>query len=374
MKTDDFDYYLPEELIAQYPCKERTGSRLLCVAKRTGTIEHKVFFDIVERFIPGDVLVLNDTKVIPARLFGEKTTTGAAIEVLLLERQFSVPIDEYKKNNDINGLVHSSVKEVERWRVLINPSRRLKAGDCVIFDRECDLCDAFFAIVPEADRHETGMERIVDLCSASVVREDISRYGTVPLPPYIKREADRSDHATYQTVYAREEGAVAAPTAGLHFDARLLDQLRAKNVQICFITLHVSYGTFKPIQSTNVKDHVMHAERVDISEKTAAIINAAKAEGRRVIACGTTTVRALESSVEVANFVTSGAKKTDLFIYPSYQFKVIDGLITNFHLPRSSLFMLVCAWGGTELIKKAYAAAVSQRYRFYSYGDAMLIA
>ncbi|MFC1809381.1 tRNA preQ1(34) S-adenosylmethionine ribosyltransferase-isomerase QueA [Candidatus Omnitrophota bacterium] len=373
MRTDEFDYFLPEELIAQFPCEERRQSRLLCVNKNEKTIDHKRFFEIENYFTSGDVLVLNNTKVIPARLFARKKETGANIEVLLLEELFSCPFSEYHDKYgkcDFEGL---RPLYVSRWKVLLNPSRRVKRGDTLVFITDGKTEVSFYAIVPDDDSQEKGMERILDIFSMRPVRENIIRYGKIPLPPYIKRTSDNNDATTYQTVYAEKEGAIAAPTAGLHFDEALFETLKAKGVQICCITLHVSYGTFKPIKTKYVKDHEMHTERIEISEETSKIINDAKDEGRRVIACGTTTVRALESAVEVGGYVTSGNRRTSIFIYPSFEFKVIDALVTNFHLPRSSLLMLVSAWGGIDLIKQAYAQAVQEKYRFYSYGDAMFI-
>jgi S-adenosylmethionine:tRNA ribosyltransferase-isomerase len=373
MRVDLFDYTLPEELIAQYPCSDRTGSRLMCINKASAAIEDKKFIDIVERFNSGDVLILNDTKVIPARLLGEKVSTQARIEVFLLEELFSLTYAEYKDKYAVPAFGNVVFTAVARWRVLINPSRRMKAGDSVILNPGNDQQKVFLGYVPDIDQQEQGMERVIDLFSTVSVKEDIRRYGAVPLPPYIKRLSNKQDEETYQTVFAEKEGAVAAPTAGLHFDQALLKKLRDKGVIIDCITLHVSYGTFQPVKATNIREHVMHMERFDIPPRTTKVVNDAKAEGRRVVACGTTTVRALESAVDVGNFIASGERQTDIFIYPSFQFKVIDALITNFHLPKSSLFMLVCAFGGRELMQRAYKEAIDRKYRFYSYGDAMFI-
>lgn len=333
-KTSDFDYYLPQELIAQYPAERRDCSRLMVIDRRSGRIEHKIFNRITEYINSEDLLVLNDTKVIPARLFGTKYGGEAAIEVLLDKR-----IDE------------------RSWEALIRPAKRLDIGGIIEFGK------GFYAEVK--DKLENG-EAVLSFASVEGFDKELAKHGNVPLPPYIK--ADGSRHTAYgrryQTVYAEKPGATAAPTAGLHFTKELLEKIKAKKT---YVTLHTGYGTFAPVRGENIAGHKMHSEEYEISEKALKTIKAMKANGGRVIAVGTTSTRLLESVNR------PGVGTTDIFIYPGYKFKVVDALITNFHLPRSTLIMLVSAFAGIDLIKKAYEEAIKEKYRFFSFGDAMLI-
>ena len=342
MKVSDFDYELPKELIAKFPVEPRDSSRLMVLHRNTGEIEHRIFRDIVEYLKPGDVLVINDTKVIPARLFG-KLETGGKVELLLVRQP---------------GL--------GTWEVMAKPARKLKEGKRIYFDEELE------AVVKG---YSGEGRRIVEfiLKSNKDFMEKLEEIGHIPLPPYIEREEKPEDREKYQTVFARKEGAVAAPTAGLHFTEELLQKLKDKGIIIKNITLHVGPGTFKPVKVENVEEHQMDYETYHVPEDTAAEINRAKEEGRRVIAVGTTVTRTLESAAEKDGKVKSGEGSTNLFIYPGYRFKVIDALITNFHLPRSTLLMLVSAFAGRERILNAYREAVKKGYRFYSYGDAMFI-
>ena len=342
MKVSDFDYELPKELIAKFPVEPRDSSRLMVLHRNTGEIEHRIFRDIVEYLKPGDVLVINDTKVIPARLFG-KLETGGKVELLLVRQPGP-----------------------GTWEVMAKPARKLKEGKRIYFDEELE------AVVKG---YSGEGRRIVEfiLKSNKDFMEKLEEIGHIPLPPYIEREEKPEDREKYQTVFARKEGAVAAPTAGLHFTEELLQKLKDKGIIIKNITLHVGPGTFKPVKVENVEEHQMDYETYHVPEDTAAEINRAKEEGRRVIAVGTTVTRTLESAAEKDGKVKSGEGSTNLFIYPGYRFKVIDALITNFHLPRSTLLMLVSAFAGRERILNAYREAVKKGYRFYSYGDAMFI-
>lgn len=342
MKVSDFDYELPKELIAKFPVEPRDSSRLMVLHRNTGEIEHRIFRDIVEYLKPGDVLVINDTKVIPARLFG-KLETGGKVELLLV-RQPGLGI----------------------WEVMAKPARKLKKGKRIYFDEELE------AVVKG---YSGEGRRIVEfiLKSNKDFMEKLEEIGHIPIPPYIEREEKPEDREKYQTIFARKEGAVAAPTAGLHFTEELLQKLKDKGIIIKNITLHVGPGTFKPVKVENVEEHQMDYETYHVPENTAAEINRAKEEGRRVIAVGTTVTRTLESAAEKDGKVKPGEGSTNLFIYPGYRFKVIDALITNFHLPRSTLLMLVSAFAGRERILNAYREAVEKGYRFYSYGDAMFI-
>jgi S-adenosylmethionine:tRNA ribosyltransferase-isomerase len=333
MKLSEFDYNLPKDYIAQYPASERDSSRLLVLSRRDGWIRHEIFKEIVNFFHPGDVLVLNNTKVIPARLYGRKTS-GGKVEVLLVK--------ELHKN---------------KWEAIV---RGLRQGN-VIFKN-----DIRGYVIRNNGRAEIIFER-------DDIKSLLGEIGVMPLPPYIKRPATTLDYARYQTIYAEKNGAVAAPTAGLHFTEEVFDRLRDKGVEIKKLTLHVGYGTFKPVSSTEIEHHRMDEEYYEIPEDTADAINRARSKGRRVIAVGTTVTRALEASVDHEGRVRSGSGKAGLFIYPGYNFRVIDALITNFHLPRSTPLMLVSAFCGLGLLKKAYYEAIERRYRFYSYGDAMLI-
>ncbi len=342
MKVSLFDYYLPKELIAKYPKEPRDSSRLLVLNRKTGEIEHKVFRQIYDYLKEGDLLVLNDTKVIPARLFGE-LQSGAKVEVLL-------------------------IRQVEplTWEVMARPARKLKPGKRVFFDRELSaevvkyLGEGRRLLRFKVEGENTFMEKVYQL-------------GHVPLPPYVEREDTEEDRERYQTVFAVKEGSVAAPTAGLHFTKELLSKLKEKGVIIKNITLHVGPGTFKPVKTEEVEDHQMDYETYQIPQETALEVNKAKEEGRRVVAVGTTVVRTLESAVSEEGKVKAGEGITNLFIYPGYKFKVVDALITNFHLPRSTLLMLVSAFAGRERVLNAYKEAVKLGYRFYSFGDAMFI-
>ncbi|MDH6431203.1 tRNA preQ1(34) S-adenosylmethionine ribosyltransferase-isomerase QueA [Paenibacillus sp. FSL R7-0048] len=341
MNVDAYDFHLPEELIAQTPLADRSASRLLLVNKEDGELAHRHFTDIIDYFNPGDTLVLNDTRVIPARLFGVKEDTGAKAEVLLL-----------KNLGD------------DRWEALVKPGKKLKTGAVIIFSDELRA-----VIEDEADMGGRTLRFIYQ----GIFQEILDRLGTMPLPPYIKETLD--DRERYQTVYARHEGSAAAPTAGLHFTQELLKQIEAKGVNIAYITLHVGLGTFRPMSVEKVEEHVMHSEYFVMSQETADTINATKARGGRIIAVGTTSCRTLETvgrQCEGGPLVECSGW-TDIFIYPGYKFSVVNALITNFHLPKSTLVMLVSALAGREHILAAYEEAIEQKYRFFSFGDAMFI-
>ena len=339
MKTHDFWYDLPEELIAQTPLQKRDSSRLCVLNRENGTISHKYFFDIVNYLQPGDCLVMNDSRVLPARLLGHRPT-GGAVEVLLLR--------------DLGD---------KKWECLCKPGRKMQLGNVVIFGN-----GELTGVVTEVK--EDG-NRIVEFSYDGIFLEVLERLGKMPLPPYIKQELQ--DQERYQTVYSREVGSAAAPTAGLHFTNELLDQLREKGIQTAFITLHVGLGTFRPVKAENVLEHHMHSELCMMNAQTAALLNETKRNGGRVVCVGTTSCRTLESLVNNDGTFAEKSKWTDIFIYPGYQFKAMDGLITNFHLPESTLVMLVSAFAGRENVLGAYNEAVKERYRFFSFGDAMLI-
>lgn len=340
MKTSDFDYELPEELIAQHPAAQRDHSRLLVMDKYTGTVEHRVFRDIVDYLHAGDVLVLNNTKVIPARIFGVKEGGTAKIEVLLLKRDDDLP---------------------NTWEVLVHPGKRAKVGTVIDFG-EGRLKGEVIA--------NTSAGRKVTFHFDGIFEEILEELGTMPLPPYIHEQLE--DQNRYQTVYAKVDGSAAAPTAGLHFTTELLETLRQNGIEIEEVLLHVGLGTFKPVSEEDIEDHEMHSEYYEISQETADRINKAKAEGRRIISVGTTSTRALESAAKDGR-LQAGSGWTNIFIYPGYKWQIIDGLITNFHLPKSTLMMLVSALSTSEHILAAYKEAVAQRYRFFSFGDAMFI-
>ncbi|MEW6307363.1 MAG: tRNA preQ1(34) S-adenosylmethionine ribosyltransferase-isomerase QueA [Verrucomicrobiota bacterium] len=355
MLTADFDYHLPPELIAQFPAPQRDQSRLLVLDRGSGKTTHRQFRDVAEYLRPGDVLILNNSKVLPARLRGNKSGSGGQIEVLLVEENAT---------ND--------------WWVMLRPGKRVRAGTRIEFhDRSGGAAEVSATV---KDKNDEGHCRLEFEGTANIVNE-LPRLGEVPLPPYIARAANAtSDVERYQTVYAQPAGSVAAPTAGLHFTDALLEDLRARGVQIGFVTLHVGLGTFAPVKAENLEEHVMHEERYVIGDKTAQLVHDAKREGRRVIAVGTTSVRVLESSAAANKWrVSASAGKTRIFIHPPYDFQIVDALLTNFHLPQSTLLMLVSAFAspgkleGREMVLRAYAGAIEQRYRFYSYGDAMLI-
>ena len=340
MKTDDFDFYLPEELIAQHPLEKRDSSRMLVLDRKTGEIEHKHFKDIIDYLDDNDVLVLNDTKVLPARLIGEKEETKAHIEVLLLK----------KESGDI-------------WECLVKPAKRVKLGTIITFGN--DLLKAKCTKIGE-----DGI-RHVEFIYEGIFYEILDKLGTMPLPPYIREKLEDKDR--YQTVYAKNLGSAAAPTAGLHFTKELLEKIKKKNIKVCYITLHVGLGTFRPVAVEDVTKHKMHSEYYSMTKEVADTLNTAKKEGKRIIAVGTTTTRTLETIMTKYNEFTSCSGWTNIFIYPGYKFKAIDGLITNFHLPKSTLIMLVSAFSSKKIILNAYKEAVSKQYRFFSFGDAMII-
>ena len=339
MKTSDFYYHLPEELIAQTPLEKRDTSRLLALDRETGAVEHKHFFDIIDYLKPGDCLVMNDSRVLPARLLGHRPT-GGAVEILLLR--------------DLGN---------KCWECLCKPGRKMQVGSTVIFGN-----GELSATV--IDVKEDG-NRVVEFQYEGIFLEVLERLGKMPLPPYIK--AELQDQERYQTVYSREVGSAAAPTAGLHFTNELLDKIRDKGVQTAFVTLHVGLGTFRPVKAENILEHHMHAELCMMSQDTADILNETKAAGGRVICVGTTSCRTLESLVNENGSFEAKSRWTEIFIYPGYTFKAMDGLITNFHLPESTLVMLVSAFAGREHVLVAYEQAVAEKYRFFSFGDAMCI-
>ena len=340
MKTHDFWYDLPEELIAQTPLERRDGSRLMVLNRETGEIQHKHFYDVIDYLNPGDCLVMNDSRVLPARLMGHRPT-GGVVEVLLLR--------------DLGN---------KCWECLCKPGRKMQAGNEVIFgDGELT------AVVREV--REDG-NRMVEFRYEGIFLEVLERLGKMPLPPYIKEELQ--DQERYQTVYSREVGSAAAPTAGLHFTKELLAQVEAMGVDIAYVTLHVGLGTFRPVKVDNVLEHHMHTEFYQVTQEAADKINHAKAAGNRVICVGTTSCRTVESAAEADGHMKACSGNTDIFIYPGYKFKVMDGLITNFHLPESTLVMLVSAFAGRDHVLKAYEEAVKEKYRFFSFGDAMFIA
>ncbi len=340
MLKSDFYFELPEELIAQDPLEERTSSRLLVLDRRSGAVSHHVFREIADFLRPGDCLVLNNTKVIPARLLGEREGTGAHVELLLLKR----------KSGDV-------------WETLARPGKKCRPGTKLSFG------DGLL----KAEILETVEEgnRLVRFTYEGIFEEVLDRLGEMPLPPYITRKLQ--DKNRYQTVYAKHEGSAAAPTAGLHFTEALLGQLEAKGVKLAYVTLHVGLGTFRPVKEENVLEHHMHSEHYQISRETADLINRTKAEGSRTVCVGTTSCRTIESAADEEGIVHPGSGDTDIFIYPGYRFKALDALITNFHLPESTLIMLVSALAGREHVLAAYEEAVRERYRFFSFGDAMLV-
>ncbi|MEA5092538.1 S-adenosylmethionine:tRNA ribosyltransferase-isomerase [bioreactor metagenome] len=337
MQVKDFDYELPKELIAQHPMEPRDHSRLLVVDKENGELEHKHFYNLVEYLKPGDLLVFNDTRVIPARLHGTKDT-GARVEVFLLTRL---------NTND--------------WEVLVKPGRKLRPGAKIIFseDLTCEIQDVT----------DFG-GRIAHFIFSGIFEEILDRLGETPLPPYIT--APLEDKERYQTVYSRERGSAAAPTAGLHFTPELMQKIKDMGVEEVFVTLHVGLGTFRPVSVNTIEDHVMHSEFYTVSPEAANAINAAKAAGRRIVAIGTTSVRTLEAA-GASGTMQAGGNWTKIFIYPGYKFRLVDALVTNFHLPQSTLLMLVSALSSREIMLNTYAVAVQEKYRFFSFGDAMFI-
>ncbi len=340
MKTDDFDYELPKELIAQTPLKNRSESKLLVMDRVTGALEHKHFYDIIDYLNKGDALVINDTKVIPARIIGVKEETGAVIELLLLKDEVG-----------------------DTWECLAKPQKRLKVGTIITFGN-----GELKAKVRETK--EEGIT-IVDLIYDGILMEILEHLGTMPLPPYIHEKLKEQDR--YQTVYAKNYGSAAAPTAGLHFTTELLDKIKAKGIEIVHITLHVGLGTFRPVNVEDVTKHVMHTEHYIVTKEAADKLNEIKANGGKIIAVGTTSVRTLETVMSKNDKFVPSNDDTNIFIYPGFTFKAIDGLITNFHLPKSTLVMLVSAFSSKENIMNAYQEAIKHNYRFFSFGDAMFI-
>ena len=340
MNLHDFYYELPEELIAQDPLEDRSGSRLMLLNRETGALRHRIFREITEELRPGDCLVVNDTKVIPARLIGSKVGTGAKIEVLLLRRRAD-----------------------RLWETLVKPGKKVRPGAKISFGDGL-LTGEVTEVVEDGNR-------IIRFDYEGIFEELLDQLGQMPLPPYITHQL--KDKNRYQTVYAKHDGSAAAPTAGLHFTPELLEGIRGKGVKIAHVTLHVGLGTFRPVKTENILEHHMHSEFFQIDAKAADLINRTKAEGGRIISVGTTSTRTLESAADERGFLTAKSGWTEIFIYPGYQFRVIDGLITNFHLPESTLLMLVSALAGKENIMKAYEEAVRERYRFFSFGDAMFI-
>ncbi len=340
MTIEDFDYNLPEELIAQTPLKKRDASRLLVLDKKTGQVEHKHFHDIIDYLEEGDTLVLNNTKVLPARLIGEKEDTKAVIEILLLKNI-----------------------EKDDWECLVKPARRIKVGTIVTFGNGL--------LKAECIKEEEEGIRHFRLLYSGILYEILDTLGTMPLPPYIHEKLE--DKSRYQTVYAKEVGSAAAPTAGLHFTKELLEKLEVKGINIAYVTLHVGLGTFRPVSVLKIEDHHMHSEYYEMSEEVAELLNKTKAKGKKIVSVGTTSTRTLETIMSRYQTFQKSSGWTDIFIYPGYKWKAVDTLITNFHLPKSTLIMLVSALAGRENVLKAYQIAVNEKYRFFSFGDAMII-
>lgn len=346
LNVSDYDYFLPEEQIAQDPLADRSSSKLLVLDKNTGETSHHVFKEIIDYLNPGDCLCINNTKVIPARLIGRKKT-GGVVEVLLLKR-----LEDEKS----------------KWEVLTRPGKKARVGDEIIFGGEGP--EDFDLLCRVTEVKEDG-NRIVEFEYDGIFEEILDKLGQMPLPPYITHRLE--DKNRYQTVYAKIEGSAAAPTAGLHFTNELLEQIKEKGVKVVSVTLHVGLGTFRPVQVENILDHKMHSEYYEVSEETAKILNETKANGGRIISVGTTSTRTLESVTDENGIVHAGSGETQIFIYSGYKFKAIDGLITNFHLPKSTLIMLVSALAGRKNVLNAYKEAVEKKYRFFSFGDAMFI-
>lgn len=339
MKTEDFDYYLPEDLIAQHPSDKRDEARMMVLDKKTGEICDKYFYDVIDYLNPGDVLVMNDTRVIPARLFGHRDGKDESIEVFLL--------------HNIEG---------KKWEVLVRPGKKMKIGTEVIFSDELSA--------KVIDIKEDG-NRVVEFSYEGIFNEILDKLGNVPLPPYIKEKL--KDPEEYQTVYSKNPGSVAAPTAGLHFTKDLLKKIEGKGVKLAFLTLNVGLGTFRPVNEEDITDHKMHSEFYTLNKETAEIINEAKKNNKKIIAVGTTSIRTLESVYEKCGEIREDSGWTDIFIYPGFEYKVVDSVITNFHLPKSTLIMLVAAFTSKDIILNAYNYAVKEKYRFFSFGDCMLI-
>ena len=370
MHINDFDYNLPEELIAQFPADKRDHSRLMVVDRSTGSVEHRHFYDILEYLKAGDCLVLNNSRVIPARIFGIKAATGARVEFLLIKR-----------------------KDGDRWETMVRPGKKIKKGDVILFGIDADryisecgnvkspvMLELEEAAPLKAEVLDYGDDgtRIVEFSYKGIFLEILEELGKMPLPPYIERESVLEDKERYQTVYSKENGSVAAPTAGLHFTEELLAKAKEMGVKIAYVTLHVGIGTFRPVKCDNIEDHQMHFEEYSIDEENAEIINSVIKAGGRIISVGTTSTRTVESAAvfddELGRFIVPAkSDSTGIFIYPGYKFKIIDSLITNFHLPKSTLLMLISALYSREDILRVYDIAVKEKYRFFSYGDAMLI-
>lgn len=340
LRTSDYNFELPAQLIAQDPLADRSASRLLCLDRSTGAVSHHVFREIPQFLKAGDCLVLNDTKVIPARLLGTKEDTGAAVEILLLKR----------RDKDV-------------WETLVKPGKKLRPGARAVFG-DGRLRAQILETTPEGNR-------LVRFLYDGIWEEVLDSLGEMPLPPYITHKL--ADRSRYQTVYAKYEGSAAAPTAGLHFTEELLEEVQKKGVRLAYVTLHVGLGTFRPVKVDNVLEHHMHTEHYQVSREAAGTINRTKEEGGRVICVGTTSCRTVESAADADGHVQACCADTDIFIYPGYRFRVMDGLITNFHLPQSTLVMLVSAFAGREAVLGAYETAIREQYRFFSFGDAMLI-
>ena len=348
MHINDFDYELPQELIAQTPAEKRDSSRLMVVNRKSGNVEHKHFYDVIDYLKPGDCLVLNNSKVLPARLYGVKEGTGAKVEFLLIKR--------------LGG---------DTWETMVRPGKRLKVGDAVSFSED----KLFRAVIK--DYGEDGT-RIVEFEYEGIFLERLEELGKMPLPPYIERENTLEDKERYQTVYCKTEGSVAAPTAGLHFTKELLERAKEKGVKLAYVTLHVGIGTFRPVKTEKIEEHHMHFEEYYVDEEAANIINETILAGGRIVSVGTTSTRTLESAAQFDEesgkyLVQQGHGSTGIFIYPGYEFKIIKALITNFHLPKSTLLMLISALYNREDILRVYKIAVDEKYRFFSYGDAMFI-
>ena len=347
LKLSDFQYDYPKHLIAKYPAEPRDSARLMVVDRKTRTVEHRIFRDIAEFFTPGDVLVVNDTKVFPARLFGNKEKTGARIEVFLLR--------------ELN-------RDSRLWDVIVNPARKIRVGNKLYFDN---------GLVAEVVDNTTSRGRTIRFIfdgSCEELYEQIDQIGTTPIPPYIKRDAEDDDKGRYQTMFAEKRGAVAAPTAGLHFTPELIEDIKAKGVSVCPVTLHVGLGTFNPVEVEDLTKHRMDSENFHIDEESCEAVNEAlHSPDNTVTVCGTTCVRALESSIAANGGLKAGDGWTDKFIYPPYEFRITERLITNFHMPKSTLMMLVSAFADRELIMYAYEEAIKEEYRLFSFGDAMII-
>lgn len=340
LKVSDFYFDLPEELIAQYPLEDRAKSRMMVVDKTTGAIEHKAFYNIIDYLNPGDTLVLNNTRVLPARLIGEKEGSGGKIEFLLLKRL-----------------------EGDKWEVLAKPGKRAQVGKRFRFGDG--------KLIAEVVEVKENGNRVIEFYYEGIFEQVLDELGQMPLPPYIKAKLE--DKERYQTVYSKESGSAAAPTAGLHFTKELLKEIEEKGINIAYLTLHVGLGTFRPVKVENIEEHDMHSEYFHLDKENAEIINETKKRGNRVIAVGTTSSRTLETIGNSEGFVSEQSGWTDIFIYPGYKFKIVDALITNFHLPESTLIMLVSALSGKEVIMNAYNEAIKEKYRFFSFGDAMFI-